>query len=109
MLNISNNIQLIGNLGRDAEVKKLESGKQVAKVSISTKDIYKNKKGEKITEVQWHHLVGWESIAEKMEVYFKKGKRVAVQGKLTHRSWEDNGGQKHYISEVVVRDFMLLG
>lgn len=108
MLNLSNSIQLIGNLGKDAELRKLESGRQVAKVSIATKEIYKNKEGEKTTDVQWHNLVGWEGIAEKMQVYFKKGKKVAVQGKLTHRSWEDTNGQKHYMSEVVIRDFMLL-
>lgn len=109
MTNLSNSVQLIGNLGRDAEFKQTESGKKLAKVSIATKDIYKDKKGEKNVEVQWHNLIGWDRVAEGMEVYFKKGKSVAVKGKLVHRSYEDKNGQKRYMTEVVVREYMLLG
>lgn len=109
MTNLSNSVQLIGNLGRDAEFKQMESGKKLAKVSIATKDIYKSKEGEKVVDVQWHNLIGWDKVAENMQVYFKKGKSVAVKGKLIHRSYEDKEGQKRYLSEVMVREFMLLG
>ncbi|MEM8527033.1 MAG: single-stranded DNA-binding protein [Bacteroidota bacterium] len=108
MNNLSNRIQLIGNLGRDVEFKETTTGKSLAKVSIATKEIYKNQAGEKVVEVQWHNLVGWGRVADNMNVLFKKGKNVAVQGKLTHRTYEDKEGVKRKTSEVVIQDFMLL-
>ena len=108
MNHLSNRIQLIGNLGRDAEVKSTQTGKSLARVSIATKEVYSNQKGERTVDVQWHNLIGWGKVAENMEVFFKKGKNVAVQGKLTHRSYEDAQGVTKKISEVVITDFMLL-
>ena len=108
MVNLSNKTQLIGHLGKDVEFQTLQSGKKLAKVTIATKEIYK-KDGEKIIETQWHNLVGWGRIAENMNTLFKKGKNVAIQGKLIHRTFEDSNGQKKYFSEVVVSDFMLMG
>lgn len=108
MNNLRNHVQLIGNLGKDVDFKDLENGNSIARVSIATKDIYKNGNGERIVDVQWHHLIGWGKIAEIMQVLLKKGKEVAVQGKLTHRTYEDKEGKTRYLSEIVVSEFMLL-
>ena len=106
---LKNSIQLIGYLGKNPEVKKLEEGKVVAKVSIATSDVYKNAKGEKVIETQWHNLIGWGRIAERMEKYLNKGNEVAIQGKLTHRTYEDKEGITRNYSEVVINEFMKLG
>ncbi|MCB0547035.1 MAG: single-stranded DNA-binding protein [Phaeodactylibacter sp.] len=108
MNNLRNKVQLIGNLGKDVEFKQLKDGNAIARVTIATKDVYRNPKGEKVVDVQWHNLVGWGRVAEIMQVLLKKGKEVAVQGKLTHRSYEDKSGQKRFISEVIVEEFMPL-
>lgn len=108
MTNLRNKVNLIGNLGKDVEIKKLESGVSLSRVTIATKDVYKDKEGENVVDTQWHILVGWGKMAEQMEVYMKQGKQVAVEGKLKHRSYEDKEGNKKYVSEVVVQEFMLL-
>ena len=108
MTNLRNKVQLIGNLGKPVEYKKLDSGKTFSRVSIATKDIYKNKSGEKIVDTQWHNLVGWDRIADNMEMLMKKGKKVAVEGKLQHRTYEDKDGTKRYVSEILVQEFELL-
>ncbi|MEZ5043081.1 MAG: single-stranded DNA-binding protein [Saprospiraceae bacterium] len=108
MNDLSNSVQLIGDLGRNVDFKKLENGNSLARVSISTKEVFKNSKGEKMVEQQWHNLVGWGKVAEIMEVLLEKGKKVAVKGKLRHRTYEDKEGKTRYQSEVVVSEFMLL-
>ncbi|RMG83418.1 MAG: single-stranded DNA-binding protein [Bacteroidetes bacterium] len=108
MNTLINQVQLIGNLGKDVELKTLENGKAMARVSLATKDVYKNQKGEKIVDVQWHNLVGWGKTAENMQVFLKKGKRVAVNGKLRQRSYEDASGVKKSVTEIWVNNFMLL-
>ncbi len=108
MKNMVNQVQLIGNLGQDVTCKQLPSGQKIARVSIATRDVYRNDKGEKVANTQWHTLVGWGKVAENMEALFKKGKRVAITGKLHHRSWEDKQGTKHYTTEIWVNEFMLL-
>lgn len=109
MNQLRNKVQLIGHLGADPEVKALDGGKMVAKMTLATNDYYKNQKGEKIEETQWHQLVAWNKSAEFAEKYLKKGKEVAIEGKLSNRSYEDKDGNKRYVSEVVVNDFLLLG
>jgi len=108
MNNLRNRVQLIGHLGKDVEFKELENGNALARVSIATKEIFQNSKGERVVDVQWHQLVGWGKLAEMMQVLCKKGKEVAVQGKLTHRTYEDKNGQMRFLSEIVVNEFMLL-
>jgi len=108
MNNLRNHVQLIGCLGKEVEYKQLESGNAIARVSLSTKEVYQNGKGERVIDVQWHQLVGWGKIAEIMQVLLAKGKEVAVQGKLTHRTFEDKEGNTRYTTEVVVNEFMLL-
>jgi len=108
MSSLRNSVQLIGHLGKDPEVKQLESGRFVGKVSIATNDIYKNAKGEKVIETQWHNLVVWGKNAENMQKILHKGDEVAIQGKLTHRSYEDKEGVTRYVTEVVVNEFVKL-
>lgn len=109
MSTLRNKVQLIGNLGNDPEVVTLESGRKLAKFSIATNDSYKNNKGERVTDTQWHNVVAWGKTADIVEQYVAKGKEVAVEGKLTTRSWEDKEGQKRYITEVVCDELVLLG
>ncbi len=108
MNNIRNTVMLIGHLGKDAEMKQLESGKNWARVTLATNDTYKKENGEKVTDTQWHNCVGWGKTAELMGNLMKKGKEVAVQGKLTYRNYEDTNGVKRSIPEIVVSDFALL-
>lgn len=108
MNNLRNNVQLIGNLGKDVEFKTLENGNAIARVTIATKEIYKRNGGDSHVETQWHNLVGWGKVAEIMNVLLKKGKEVAIKGKLTHRSYDDKEGNRRYRSEVVVNEFMLM-
>ena len=108
MSNLRNNVQLIGRLGKSPEVKQLESGRFVANVSIATNDIYKNTKGEKVIETQWHNLVAWGKNAENFQKILNKGDEVAIQGKLTHRSYDDKDGITRYVTEIVVNEFVKL-
>ncbi len=109
MNNLRNKVQLIGNLGNDPEITTFESGKTLAKFTLATNESYKNAKGEKITDTQWHNVVAWGKTAQIVEKYITKGKEVAVEGKLTTRSWEDKDGMKRYITEVVCSELLMLG
>ena len=108
MNNLRNNVQLIGNLGKDVDFKQLGNGNAIARVSIATKEVYKKTDGEKQVDTQWHQLVGWGKVAEIMQVLLTKGKEVAIKGKLSHRSYIDKYGEKRFRSEVVVSEFMLM-
>ena len=109
MNTLRNKVQLIGNLGNDPEIINLESGKTLAKFSIATNDSYKNAQGEKITDTQWHNIIAWGKTAQIIEKYVTKGKEVAIEGKLTTRSWEDKDGMKRYTTEVVCNELLMLG
>lgn len=109
MKTLRNKVQLIGNLGNDPEIINLESGKTLAKFSIATNESYVNAKGEKITDTQWHNIVAWGKTAKIAETYLTKGKEVAVEGKLTSRSYETKDGEKRYITEVVCNELVMLG
>ena len=109
MNTLRNKVQLIGNLGNSPEIITLDSGKKLAKFSIATNESYKNAQGEKVTETQWHNVVAWNKTAEIVEQYLDKGKEVAVEGKLTSRSYDDKDGNKRYITEVVVSELLMLG
>ena len=75
---------------------------------MATSEVYKNDKGEKVTETQWHNIVAWNGTAKIVEKLLKKGNEVVVEGKLTSRSWDDKDGVKHYITEVVANEILLL-
>ena len=100
---------LLGNLGKDPEIRKLDDGRAVANFSIATSESYKNKAGERVTNTEWHNVVLWSPLAEIAENYLKKGSQVYIEGKISNRSYEDKDGVKKYISEVVGRDITLLG
>ncbi len=108
MNTLKNKVQLIGNLGQEPEIVNLESGKKLAKFSIATNDYYYNKQGDKITDTQWHNIVAWGKTADIIEKYVNKGQEVAIEGKLTSRSYEDSEGQKRYITEVVCNELLML-
>lgn len=109
MSNLRNKVQLIGFLGNDPEVIQLESGKKLAKFSLATNESYKNAKGEQVEETQWHNLIAWNKTAEIVEKYATKGKEVAIEGKLTSRTYDDKEGVKRYVTEVVISELLLLG
>jgi len=109
MNTLRNRVQLIGNLGNDPEIITLESGKKLAKMAIATNESYKNAKGEVVKETQWHNVVAWGKTAEIVEKYLTKGKEVAVEGKLTSRSYEDKEGVKRYITEINCNELLMLG
>ena len=94
MNSLRNKVQLIGNLGNDPEIITLENGTKWAKFSIATNETYKNAKGEKVTDTQWHNIVAWGKLAEIAEEFLSKGKEIMVEGKLVYRSYETNEGEK---------------
>lgn len=106
---LRNKVQLIGHLGAKVEIKSLESGKSVGRVTLATNEVYKNAKGEKVTETTWHNLVIWGKNAEILEKYTDKGSEIAIEGKLSNRSYSDKNGEKKYITEVVVNEILLMG
>ena len=106
---LRNKVQLIGHVGQDPEIKNLDGGKKVANLTIATNESYKNEKGEKVEQTEWHKVVAWGKTAEIIEKYVTKGKEIAIEGKLTHRSYDDKNGEKRYITEVVANDVLLLG
>ncbi len=108
MKTLRNKVNLIGNLGTNPEVKLLEGGNKLAKVTIATNESFKNNKGEKVTETQWHNLVAWGKNADVLEKYTKAGSKVVIEGKLMNRHYTDKTGQKRYITEVEVSEVMIL-
>ncbi len=103
-----NKVILIGNLGRDPEVRMLDSGVSVAKFSVATNESYKDKNNEWQTLTEWHNVVLWRGLAERAEKQLAKGKLVFIEGKLTHRKWQDKDGNDRYSTEVVANTFRLL-
>ena len=108
MKNLRNKVQLIGFLGHDVELKKLSTGSSLAKFSLGTSETYKDAKGERITETQWHNIVIWGKLAEVVSEYTNKGSEIAIEGKLVNRSYDDKDGNKKYITEVVANDVLFL-
>ena len=105
---LRNSVRLLGHLGEDPKVKRLESGKVVANFNIATNEIYRDSNGNKQTETTWHHLVAWGKNAEVAEKYLKKGKEIAIEGKLTNRKWEDKNGEKQHMTEIVINSLLML-
>jgi single-strand DNA-binding protein len=108
MNNLKNRVNLIGNLGMNPQVRELGNGRKVARFTVATSESYRNSKGDKVTETQWHNIVAWGTQANFAEKYMEKGQQVAVEGKLTHRQYQDAKGEKHYITEVVVNEILIL-
>ena len=105
-----NKVILVGNLGKDPELKYTPSGTAVAKISIATEESFKGKDGQWQSRTEWHNVVLWQRSAEIAGEYLKKGSKVYIEGKLQTRSWDDKqSGQKKYMTEVVCNDLVLLG
>ncbi len=104
---MKNKVQLIGHVGQDPEIKQLENGR-VANFTIATNDSYTNAKGEKVEQTEWHRVSAWGKTVEIIEQLLKKGSHVAIEGKLTHRSYDDKDGNKRYITEVVANELVML-
>ena len=109
MSNLKNSVRLIGNLGAAPEVKTVANEKKVAKFSLATNEVYKNEKGEKVQETYWHNIVAWGALAGIAEKLLQKGCEVAVEGKLTNRSYTDKDGIKRYVSEILANEILLIG
>ena len=109
MYALKNKVQLIGNLGNPPEVRNTESGKKLVRFSVATNESYRNAKGEKVTETQWHNLIAWGKVADIAEKYLAKGTEVAIEGKLVHHNYTDKEGNKKYVTEIQVNELLLLG
>lgn len=104
-----NKVILIGNLGKDPEIRRLESGVAVAKFSLATSESYKNREGNRIDQTEWHNIVLWRGLAEVAEKYLTKGKQVYIEGRIKTRSWEDKDGNKRYTTEIIGDNMTMLG
>lgn len=104
-----NKVILIGNLGKDPDVRKLDSGVSVAKFSLATNESYKDNMGEWKDITEWHNIICWRGLAESAERNLKKGMQIYIEGKLTTRKWQDTEGKDRYSTEVVANTFRRLG
>jgi single-strand DNA-binding protein len=109
MNTIKNKVQLIGNLGNDPEIFTFDNGSKKATLSIATNDSYKNKEGKKVEDVQWHNVVFFGKTVDIVEKFLMKGSEIAIEGKLTTRSYEAKDGEKRYVTEVVASELLMLG
>ena len=104
-----NKVILIGNLGKDPEVRYLDSGVAVANFSLATTESYKNKEGERVSQTEWHNVVLWRGLAEVAEKWLKKGSSVYIEGKIRNRKWEDKDGNTRYTTEILADNMTMLG
>lgn len=109
MNTLRNSVRLVGNLGMDPEVKNFDKNKKLTRLSLATHESYKNDKGEKITETQWHNLTLWGTQAKFAEDYLKKGDEIVVEGRIANRNYTDKDGIKRYSCEIVVNELLKLG
>lgn len=105
---MKNKVQLIGNLGQEPDVKTIGEDRKVAHLSVATNENYRNAKGEKVTETQWHNIVAWGKLAELAEKYLHKGTEVVIEGKLINRNYTDKQGVKRYVTEVQANELLIL-
>jgi single-strand DNA-binding protein len=100
---------LVGNLGRDPEIRTLEGGVTVARFTLATSESYKDKSGQRVDKTEWHNIVLWRGLAEVAEKYLKKGQQVYIEGKITNRSYQDKDGAQKYFTEIVADNMTMLG
>jgi single-strand DNA-binding protein len=108
MNTLRNSVRLVGNLGMDPEVKSFDNNKKLARLSLAINESYKNDKGEKVTETQWHNVVMWNAQAKFAEDYLKKGDEIVIEGRLSSRSYTDKDGNKRFVTEIVASEFLKL-
>ena len=99
---------LIGNLGKDPEIARLESGVKKAAFSLATTEVYRNKEGEKISHTEWHNIVLWRGLAEVAENYLKKGNTVFIEGRIRRREYDDKDGVKRYVTDIIGDNMTML-
>ena len=104
-----NKVILVGNLGKDPEVRYLDNGVAVANFSLATSENYKNKQGERVSQTEWHNIVLWRGLAEVAEKYLKKGSSIYIEGKIKNRKWEDKDGNTRYNTEILGDNMTMLG
>ena len=104
-----NKVQLIGHVGQEPEIKTFDGGKKIANLTIATNEVYYRENGDKVENTEWHKVTAWGKTADIIEKYVTKGKEIAIEGKLTHRSFDDKDGNKRYITEVVANELVLMG
>jgi single-strand DNA-binding protein len=109
MSTLKNHVQLIGNVGQEPTITNLDSGKKVARFSLATNEYYKDAKGEKQTDTNWHTVVAWGKTAEIIEKFVGKGKEIGVTGKLKTRTYTTDEGNERYVTEVEANEILLLG
>jgi len=101
---------LVGNVGKDPEIKYTPNGVPLAKFSLATNERFKDKSGEWQDRTEWHNVLAWQRLAEIVGEFVQKGSKLYIEGKLQSSSWEDrNSGEKRYRTEIVARDIVLLG
>ena len=105
---LKNKVQLIGRLGQDPEIVTFNDGNKMAKFSLATDDSYKDKNGNKVERAYWHNIVVKNGLVKVVEDYVTKGQEIAIEGKLTNRTWEDIEGNKRYVTEVVCNELLML-
>ena len=105
---LRNRVTLIGNLGQDPQIKTLDDGRKVAHFTLATNDGFKNADGQKIEEATWHNIVAWNGIAETASKFLKKGREVALEGRIVYRTFEDKKGVIKNVTEIVLNDFLFL-
>lgn len=106
---LRNKVQLIGRLGQDPEIVNFTDGNKMAKFSLATDDSYKDKNGNKVERAYWHNIIVRGGLVKVVENYVTKGKEIAIEGKLTNRSFEDKEGNKRYVTEIVCNELLMLG
>ncbi|RLD37928.1 MAG: single-stranded DNA-binding protein [Bacteroidetes bacterium] len=104
-----NKVILVGNLGKDPEVRTLENGAKVANFTLATSETYKNKEGQRVTTTEWHNIVLWRGLADIAERFLRKGNQVYIEGKIKSRTWDDKDGNKRYITEILGDNLTMLG
>jgi single-strand DNA-binding protein len=109
MATIKNSVRLIGNVGMDPDVRTFDNNRKMVRLSIATNESYKNDKGEKVTDTQWHNIVFLGTQATMAESFLKKGDAVIIEGKLASRNYNDKDDVKRYVTEVVVNEFVKIG
>jgi len=108
-MSLRNKVSLIGHTGKEVEVFNFENGNKKATVTLATHDYYTNSTGERVEETQWHNLVAFGKVVDILEKYVPKGKEIAIEGKLTYRSYDDKDGAKRFITEIRIEEILLLG
>mgnify|MGYP003151330945 CR=1 FL=1 len=105
---LRNKVQLIGRLGQNPEIVTFKDGNKMAKFSMATDDSYKDKTGNKVERAYWHNIIVRGGLVSIVENYINKGQEIAIEGKLTNRSWEDKDGKKNYTTEILVKELLIL-